>query len=127
MTGKLLCVDDDSLVLRCLTGCLKQQKGIVVKTARSGQEALEIEAAHGPFDLIISDYHMPGMNGIDLLRRMRELRPGTPRVLYSADLDQSEVTDVTKEGTVSRFYTKSLTCADIDAMITDAWSLVAKA
>jgi CheY-like chemotaxis protein len=59
-------------------------KGYRVSVAGSGAQALEIFEADAP-DLVITDYKMPGMNGDELLRRLRALRPGLPAVMISAN------------------------------------------
>ena len=59
-------------------------KGYRVSVATSGEQALEAYRLDAP-DLVITDYKMPGMNGDELLRRLRALRPGLPAVMISAN------------------------------------------
>jgi CheY-like chemotaxis protein len=59
-------------------------KGYRVTVACSGEQALEAYQADTP-DLVITDYKMPGMNGDELLRRLRALDPGLPAVMISAN------------------------------------------
>jgi len=65
----ILCVDDDNLNLQVYRGIL-QEDGYRVLIARDGAEALAFVAS-SPCDLIIIDYLMPGMNGIDVCRTLR--------------------------------------------------------
>lgn len=44
--------------------------------------------AGGPYDVIVSDYRMPGMDGVTLLERVREEHPGTVRIVLTGDIDQ---------------------------------------
>jgi CheY-like chemotaxis protein len=59
-------------------------KGYRVSVALDGPQALERFEADTP-DLVITDYKMPGMNGDELLRRLRAMRPALPVVLISAN------------------------------------------
>lgn len=70
MVKKILVIDDDQLVIRSVERYLKT-RGYDVETARSGYEALE-KAKISVFDLIISDIRMPGMDGFETLKRIRE-------------------------------------------------------
>lgn len=69
---RVLLIDDDRLVLNTLARFLKSQ-GYLVEPVASGKEALErIENLN--FDLVIADVRMPGMDGIETIKRIREFR-----------------------------------------------------
>lgn len=70
MAKKILVIDDDPFVIRSVDKLLKS-RGYHVETVQSGMEALEI-TAKSSFDLIISDIRMPGMDGIETLKKIRE-------------------------------------------------------
>lgn len=70
MTKKILVIDDDPLIIKTLKRYLRSV-GYNIETAQSGREALE-KAGKEDFDLIISDIRMPGMDGIETLKRIRE-------------------------------------------------------
>lgn len=74
MTGKRVLVVDDEESLRRVTQLKLQQAGYEPMTASDGAQALELLARH-PQDLIITDLKMPGMSGMDLLRKVREEYP----------------------------------------------------
>ena len=57
--------------------------GYQVLTAASGGEALSLLRADNGIDLIISDYLMPGMNGVDLIQRARAIAPDVPALLIT--------------------------------------------
>lgn len=71
MIGKRVLVVDDEENLRRVTQLKLQQAGYEATTASDGAQALELLARH-PQDLIITDLKMPGMSGMDLLRRVKE-------------------------------------------------------
>jgi PAS domain S-box-containing protein len=81
--GTILVVDDE-VAIRDLTTDILEERGYSVLLAASGKEALEVATARrGAIDLVILDIIMPGMNGLETLRRLRELEPGL-RVLLSS-------------------------------------------
>lgn len=65
----VLVVDDDREIRRLL-GLILADGGFEVVDAADGQRALEL-LAHSPFDLVLLDCHMPGMSGLEVLRRLR--------------------------------------------------------
>lgn len=85
--NRILLVDDDEMVLGSLTSLLDLETEYRVETAGSGEAALAL-ADDNPLDLIISDYLMPGMNGIDLLGRLKESQPWAPRILLTGYADK---------------------------------------
>jgi two-component system, cell cycle sensor histidine kinase and response regulator CckA len=77
----ILVVDDDAN-LRSLAQIILEQQGYRVLVAGGGPQALQIARAEpGPIDLLVTDLVMPGMDGAELGRQLRTLRPAT-RVLY---------------------------------------------
>ena len=79
-TGRVLFVDDEAAVRRVARAAL-QRAGHEPVVAASGAEALELLAAGQAIDLLVTDLSMPGMNGLELAERVRELQPGLA-VLY---------------------------------------------
>jgi len=78
---RILVVDDDR-AFRVATGTLLKDEGYHVETAGSGAEALKALAT-GPFDIVLSDLVMEEMNGIELLARIRETRPGMTIIMVT--------------------------------------------
>jgi CheY-like chemotaxis protein len=77
----ILVVDDDAS-LRSLAQIILEDRGYRVLVADGGRQALQIARAEpGPIDLLVTDLVMPGMDGAELGRQLRALRPAT-RVLY---------------------------------------------
>jgi two-component system, response regulator, stage 0 sporulation protein F len=79
---KILLVDDEESIHLLYREELEED-GYEVHSALSGEEALEKLSIISP-DLVILDINMPGINGIDVLRRMKEMHPHLPVILCSA-------------------------------------------
>ncbi|MGY2051007.1 MHYT domain-containing protein [Methylobacterium sp. JK268] len=78
----VLVVDDDPLVLEN-TAAMLEDLGHRVIAARSGEEALGLVARAGHLDLVLTDQAMPGMTGLQLVERIRTLRPEIGTILAS--------------------------------------------
>ena len=79
---KILLVDDEESIHLLYREELEEE-GYEVHSALSGEEALEKINIISP-DLVILDINMPGMNGIDVLRRLKEINQKLPVILSSA-------------------------------------------
>lgn len=78
---KILIVDDEHSIIESLTGILEDE-GYAITAAHDAEEALSALSQHLP-DLILLDIWMPGMDGIDLLKRIKEEWPFIPVVVMS--------------------------------------------
>jgi len=92
MRTRFLIVDDNDLVRQSLRTVLQANpEWEIAGEASNGQEALEIFKASHP-NLVILDFQMPGMNGIETARRILEIAPAMPIVLFtqhaSAELEK---------------------------------------
>lgn len=81
----VLLVDDEPIFLNSLAALLAPES-LKILTARSGLHALEVLRS-GPIALVVADYWMPGMNGIQLLDEVKRLYPNTGRVLLTGRPD----------------------------------------
>ena len=89
-TATVLLVEDHEQV-RTLVHMVLEKLGYTVVAAASGGEALAAAAAHeGPIDMVLTDLVMPGMDGKELVERMRDLRPGI-RALFTSGYAQGMV------------------------------------
>src|SRR5210317_862105 len=79
---KILIVDDDAHILELYKVEL-QEEGYDVTTAASGKEAME-KFEQDEFDLVTLDILMPDVDGITLLRKMKELKPRMPIIMSTA-------------------------------------------
>jgi CheY-like chemotaxis protein len=86
--GRVLIVDDEALV-RLSTADALSDEGFAVSEADSAEQALSLLEAGSGFDCIVTDYLMPGMNGVELAKLVGERFPRMPIVLLSgyAELD----------------------------------------
>ncbi len=91
---RILFVDDDPNVLEGLRNQMRKQRHVwEMLFATSGEAALE-ELARAPVDVIVSDMRMPGMDGADLLRRVRDLHPETARIVLSGHAEREAIARV---------------------------------
>lgn len=104
MKDKVLLVDDDAMILAGLKRHLRNQ--FRIETALSGEEALKRIEANGPYAVIVSDYFMPGMNGIELLRRVKMTDPDTVRMMLTGSDDMSTAVKAINEGSIFQFHPK---------------------
>lgn len=114
----VLVVDDEEEVRRSVHDLLRIDFQIVAKA--SGAEALEHLAAHADVAAILSDQRMPGMTGVELLRRAAQVRPETTRLLFTAFADMRTVVDAINEGHVFRYIAKPWEPAELQALIRQA-------
>jgi CheY-like chemotaxis protein len=83
--GRILLVDDNSLGLAARRSVL-EELGHNVLTSGNATEALELCGKHA-FDVVVTDYKMPKMNGVELIVRLRKLHPATSVILISGFTD----------------------------------------
>ena len=83
MSAKILLVEDNKNNLRALTLYLELM-GLMVEQAEDGFEALR-KLDHKSFDIVISDIGIPGLNGLDLAKRIHDEFGGIPIVLMTGD------------------------------------------
>ncbi|MFC1592163.1 response regulator [Thermodesulfobacteriota bacterium] len=107
----ILVVDDDQGMLKTLCFILKARQYTIVG-ADSGENALDILTSQ-PFDIVISDIKMTGMNGVELLKRINALRPQTKVIMITAYTMHSLVEEAKNQGAVA-VYSKPI---DIDGIL----------
>lgn len=102
---KILCVDDERNVLRALSR-LFLDENYEILTADSAEKGLEILAEHPGIRLVISDYRMPGINGVDFLSKVHGQWPGIMRIILSGYADTAAVVSAINVGQIYRFIPK---------------------
>lgn len=101
---RILLVDDDQALLDATRRTLR--KAYDLHTACGGKEGLEVLSHEGSFAVVISDYQMPGMNGVTFLGKVRETVPDTVRVMLTGNADLSSAIEAVNTGHIFRFLTK---------------------
>jgi len=102
---KILCVDDERNVLRALERIFLDDDYEIV-LAGSGDEGLKIMEESGPFQVVISDYRMPAMNGVEFLRVVYERCPETVRIVLSGYADTGAIVAAINDGHIYKFIPK---------------------
>jgi DNA-binding NtrC family response regulator len=85
--GKLVIVDDEEMVLTSIASFLRLETSYDVSTFTRATAALDY-VERNDVDLVISDFLMPEMDGLQFLRRVRDLRPQVPRVILTGYADK---------------------------------------
>jgi serine phosphatase RsbU (regulator of sigma subunit) len=104
MKDKVLLVDDDAMVLAGLKRQLRNQFSI--DTALSGEDALKQVRENGPYAVIVSDFMMPEMNGIEFLCRVKKTHPDTVRMMLTGTADMPTAIRAVNEGSIFQFHPK---------------------
>ena len=110
---RVLVVDDDA-ALRGVLADILREAGLEVETAASGAEAMS-KLDEGITDVILSDVGMPGMDGIDLLRRVRERDLDVPVVLMTGGPNLASAVKAVEYGAF-RYLSKPMNGADVVAV-----------
>jgi len=92
MPRKIL-ITDDSMVARMLLGNILRETGAELIEAADGETALEFVSSDEHIDLVFMDLTMPGIGGIEALRRIKILRPSLPVVIVTADIQKQTIAD----------------------------------
>lgn len=117
----LLIVDDDAPQRSLLDSFLKGQ-GFQTETAASGEEAIKALRLR-PFDMMISDVRMPGMSGLDTLRRARQEHAVLPVLLVTGYADVREAVGAMRDGAVN-YLSKPIDLDELLASVQRATGLV---
>ena len=104
MTEKVLLVDDDPNILSGFKRYYRKRFDLL--TAASAEEALAHPFAEDPVAVIVSDMNMPGMDGLQLLRKINDISPDTVRIMITGNTDQETALNAINEGSIFRFFSK---------------------
>lgn len=113
----ILILDDEVNVLKSLERLLEEESYDII-TVLDGNKALEMVKTHTP-SLIISDYRMPGMNGVEFLSQACQVYPDSIRVMLTGFADIDAVIGAINKGEIYRYITKPWKEDEFKALIRD--------
>lgn len=114
----LLVVDDEPDLVQSVKDLLRFDYRVLGTTRAS--EGLEIMQRE-PVQIVMSDQRMPEMTGVELLRKVKEIHPGTIRLLFTAYSDLTAVIDAINQGSVYRYISKPFEFEDLKAVLRQAY------
>lgn len=118
--ARILFVDDEEHIVATLKALFKSK--FDVYTATSGAAALDVVKAH-QIHVIVSDQRMPEMEGIELLRAVKELSPSTMRILLTGYSDFNAIVGSVNAGEVYRYIYKPWSNKEIQSLVEAAASV----
>lgn len=118
-TVETILLVDDEQVMRTSIGEMLRRSGYEVVAAGDGDSALSALAESIPIDLVIADYRMPGMDGIQLMRRIKEMHPSLPVVMMTGQGDLESYLHAVGLG-VSRYLGKPFGLRDLLRTVQEA-------
>lgn len=101
---KLLCVDDEPSILEAISRLLRDN--FEVLSASSPVEALDTLRGNSDCAVVLSDYRMPEMNGVDFLRQVRGLAPLSSRAILSGQIDLAKISEAINCNDIHKFFLK---------------------
>lgn len=104
MNRKVLFVDDEEDVLKGYT--LLLQRHFEVRTALGARAGLSLLKKDDPFAIIVSDFQMPGMNGVEFLKLCQQLSPVSVRIMLTGQANFTDALKAVNEGHIFQFLQK---------------------
>jgi DNA-binding NtrC family response regulator len=118
MTGRRILIVDDELSVRSSLGEWFQEDGFQVETAEDGEAALRA-MDKGPYDIVLLDLKMPGMDGIAVQKRVREIDPGANIIILTAYASVQTAVEALKLGAFD-YVTKPVDPVELSALVRNA-------
>ena len=119
----ILIVDDEPNVLNSLKRLLNP-RGYKVLTAEGGSEALELLSANSDICIVLTDYQMPLITGVDLLFEVRRYFPEVGGIILSGQADLSTVINAFNSGAIYKFLEKPWDNDQLLDVIADTFHIV---
>jgi CheY-like chemotaxis protein len=120
---RVLLVDDQVAFVRAMIGVVEETPGFdVVGVAASGEESIQLAEALRP-DLVLMDVNLPGIDGLEATRRLRECAGSSPVVILLSTYDEDAGDGFVAESGAVAYVTKSSFDPD---RLEDLWSNVAR-
>lgn len=105
---RILMLDDEANVLRALQRTMHRcfpDEDLHIETYTDPEQAL-LRCAAADFDVVISDYHMPGFSGIDFLQMLKQIQPSAVRLVLSANTEFDVVMKAVNRAEIFRYIAK---------------------
>jgi len=119
---KVLLVDDEEELLSSLSPVLRR-RGFAIEIAQSGNEALRIVEERN-FDVIVLDIRMPGMDGIETLRRLKEIKPNFEAIILTGHPSVKNAFESVKQG-AAEYLTKPPNIDELTELIKKSYAKLA--
>ena len=108
---EILLIDDDEWIRNSLT-LLFENEGCHITALETAEEGMELLKDHN-YDIIVTDYRLPGMDGLDFLKKIKDTQPYAMKVLITAYKSESVVSEAVSIG-VQDFIEKPFTINTIE-------------
>ncbi len=105
---KILLVDDSRTMRNIWKKVIAGIEGTEAYEANDGVEALGCIADNGPFDLMLVDWNMPNMDGLSMVKKVRESDKATPIIMVTTEAEKSRIIEAIKAG-VNNYVVKPFT------------------
>jgi len=115
---KILFVDDERSVLDAIQRTLRGKFDLHL--AESGEEGLSCYTTHGPFPVVVSDFQMPGMDGVAFLSQISQLDPDSIRMMLTGCAQPDISIRAVNEGNIFRFLSKPCPMEVLEKALSDA-------
>jgi CheY-like chemotaxis protein len=130
VSGRSILLVEDNPINAMLSRELLRRRGYAVTDVASGESALRL-LDEKIFDVVLTDLHMPGMDGLEVTRRVRAIeqaqkRAHTPVVAVTADADQG-IREACQAAGMDGFLTKPIDPSELDAMLETFFETAANA
>jgi len=120
---RLMLLDDEIHVLQALQRALRQSfagEDLVIETFTDPEQAL-LRSGEAEFDVVLSDYRMPGMNGVDFLKMIKHTQPEAIRVVLSASTEFETVMQAVNQAEIFRYIPKPWHGDELSATLASAF------
>ena len=118
---RILFIDDEVDIVRMISRML-EYLGYTVYSSTSAEEALSMLRDNPGIDLVITDYSMPGISGIEMAKEIGRMRPGLPVMLCSG-FSESVLNDGEARGNIRRFMSKPIDMKELAVAIREVMSV----
>jgi two-component system chemotaxis response regulator CheY len=113
----VLVVDDEPAIRSLMQTMLRRMRVKHVVEAEDAESGLRhFAAADRPFDLVVCDWNMPGLSGIELWKRVRESNPNQPFLMVTGRNDATSITEAVRAG-VAAYIVKPFSQKELEAKI----------